>query len=93
MKLQHRPLVKLLKQAYSAERAAAFAYVGHAGSVKDKEAKKAIKQIEDDEWGHREEVLKIMKQYNIPISKYYERMILAELAATIKHHLQFFEKP
>jgi len=65
-------LVDLLKRAYSAEKAAAFAYQGHAGSVKNKEEKVAIHQIEVDEWNHREEVLKIMKQYNIPISRWYE---------------------
>lgn len=65
-------LIKLLQKAYSAEKAAAFAYIGHAGSVKDKIKKAEIKQIEDDEWHHRKEVLKIMGQYNIPISKFYE---------------------
>lgn len=65
-------LIDLLKRAYSAEKAAAFAYQGHAGSVKDKEAKKAIRQIEIDEWNHRRDVLEIMNRYNIPISKYYE---------------------
>ena len=72
MKLNHPPLVDLLKQAYSAERAAAFAYIGHARSVKNKEEKIAIKQIEDDEWFHRKEVLEIMNEYNIPVSKWYE---------------------
>lgn len=72
MKLTHRALVDLLQQAYSAEKAAAFAYQGHANSLKSKEDKKAIKQIEDDEWEHRREVLEMMKQYEVPISKYYE---------------------
>lgn len=72
MQLNHPALVDLLKKAYSAEKAAAFAYIGHAGAVKNPEEKKAIKQIEIDEWNHREEVLKIMKQYNVPISKFYE---------------------
>jgi rubrerythrin len=71
-KLQHKKLVKLMKMAYSAEKAAAFAYIGHAGAVKSVEEKKAIRQIELDEWGHREEVLTIMKEYNVPISKWYE---------------------
>lgn len=72
MKIQHRALTDLLQKAYSAEKAAAFAYQGHAGSVKDPEQKKAIRQIEDDEWNHRKEVLEIMQEYNIPISKLYE---------------------
>src|SRR5215468_6155402 len=72
MKLEHPELVDLLQRAYSAEKAAAFAYQGHAASVKKPEEKKAIRQIELDEWNHRSEVLEIMKQYNIPVSRYYE---------------------
>src|SRR6201999_4079723 len=72
MKLQHPALTDLLQRAYSAEKAAAFAYQGHAGSVKNPGEKGAIRQIELDEWGHREQVLKIMQQYNVPISKWYE---------------------
>lgn len=72
MQLNHSELVDLLKMAYSAEKAAAFAYIGHAGAVKNSEEKKAIHQIELDEWNHRAEVLQIMKQYNVPVSKYYE---------------------
>jgi hypothetical protein len=65
-------LVKLLKQAYSGEKAAAFAYQGHAGAVNNPDEKAAIKQIEIDEWNHREEVLKMMNLYNVPTSKWYE---------------------
>jgi len=72
MQLQHPELIDLLKRAYSAEKAAAFAYQGHAGAVKDAEEKKAIRQIEIDEWNHRKEVLQIMKQYQIAPSNYYE---------------------
>lgn len=72
MQLKHPALVDLLKKAYSAEKAAAFAYQGHAGAVKNIEEKKAIHQIEIDEWFHRQEVLQIMKQYAIPVSKFYE---------------------
>lgn len=72
MDLQHPKLVDLIQKAYSAEKAAAFAYQGHAASVKNKEAKIAIRQIEIDEWNHRDEVLQIMKNHNIPVSKLYE---------------------
>lgn len=58
--------------AYSAEKAAAFAYIGHAGSLKNEEVKRAVNQIEIDEWNHRREVLAIMNEYNIPVSKWYE---------------------
>lgn len=70
--LKHKKLIALLQKAYSAEKAAAFAYQGHASSVKDPGEKIAIRQIELDEWNHRQEVLHIMKQYDIPVSKYYE---------------------
>ncbi len=70
-------LADLLRRAYSAEKAAAFAYIGHRRSVKDPAEKAAIEQIEVDEWGHRQEVLAIMSRYDIRISRYYE----------IKYHL------
>lgn len=72
MTLSHKPLVDLLRKAYSAEKAAAFAYQGHASSVKDKNEKLAIRQIEEDEWNHRREVLEMMQHYHIPVSKWYE---------------------
>ena len=72
MPLNHPKLVNLLRMAYSAEKAAAFAYVGHANSVKDPDEKAAIQEIENDEWNHRREVLAIMQTYEIPVSKYYE---------------------
>jgi hypothetical protein len=72
MGLQRTGLVDLLKRAYSAEKAASFAYQGHAGSVKNAEGKNAIKQIERDEWNHRSEVLAIMAAYDVLPSKYYE---------------------
>jgi hypothetical protein len=71
-RLNHPELITLLKKAYSAEKAAAYAYQGHAASVKDKAAKIAIRQIEEDEWNHRKEVLIIMQHYQIPVSKYFE---------------------
>jgi hypothetical protein len=70
--LQNPVLVDLLQKAYSAEKAAAFAYQGHASATKNKKDKASIKQIEVDEWNHRKEVLEIMHDYNIPVSKYYE---------------------
>lgn len=72
VKLQHPKLVRLLQLAYSAEKAAAFAYIGHAGSVKSPDEKAAIRQIELDEWQHRETVLTLMKQYDVPVSRYFE---------------------
>jgi len=72
MKLKHAALIDLLQMAYSAEKAAAFAYQGNAGSVKSTDEKKAVKQIEIDEWNHRREVLEMMNLYGIKPSMYYE---------------------
>ena len=72
MKLDHPKLVRLLQKAYSAEKAAAFAYIGHAAAVKSAKEKLAIEQIENDEWHHRRKVLSIMERYEIPVSKFYE---------------------
>ena len=84
MKLAHHKLVRLLQKAYSAEKAAAFAYIGHASTVKSSEEKLAIAQIEEDEWGHRREVLGIMKKYEIPVSQRYEIQfyIIGKIIAT-----------
>jgi rubrerythrin len=68
-KLTHPQLRRLLQKAYSAEKAASYAYQGHAASVKSSIEKIAIKQIEDDEWNHRREVLNIMQYYNIPVNR------------------------
>lgn len=70
--IQHPKLIKSLRMAYSAEKAASFAYIGHAGSLKDPAEKLAVQQIEQDEWDHRRQVLAIMQRYDVPISKYYE---------------------
>jgi hypothetical protein len=70
--LNHPELIDLLQKAYSAEKAAAFAYQGHRASVKNPVEKIAIKQIEDDEWNHRREVLEMMQQYGISVSRWYE---------------------
>lgn len=70
--LNHPPLARLLQKAYSAEKAASYAYQGHAASVRAQLEKTAIRQIEEDEWNHRKEVLTIMQHYYIPISRWYE---------------------
>jgi demethoxyubiquinone hydroxylase (CLK1/Coq7/Cat5 family) len=50
---RHR-LVNILRLAYSGELAAVYAYRGHWRSVKDPEERRRIKEIEDEEWHHRE---------------------------------------
>lgn len=72
MSLNHPALVASLKLAHSAERAAAFAYIGHAGSLKNETEIAAVRQIEQDEWEHRRHVLAIMHEYDIPVSRWLE---------------------
>ena len=54
-------LIALLQLAYSGERAAAYAYRGHWKSVADKEERARIRQIEDEEWHHRELVGEMLR--------------------------------
>ncbi len=46
MEIDHPHLVDSLRKAYSAEKAASFAYIGHAGSLKSPEEKERVRQIE-----------------------------------------------
>lgn len=68
----NKALSKSLQKAYSAERAAAFAYVGHAAALRDPDERAAIRQIEEDEWDHRREVMKILRRWKVPVNRYYE---------------------
>lgn len=72
MNLDDKRLGRSLQLAYSAERAAAFAYIGHAGSLRDATEKTTVSQIEQDEWDHRTHVHEIMREYGIPVSKWLE---------------------
>jgi demethoxyubiquinone hydroxylase (CLK1/Coq7/Cat5 family) len=49
-------LIRILQSAYSGEVAAAYAYRGHWKSLKESPEKTRIKQIEAEEWEHRERV-------------------------------------
>lgn len=55
-------LIRILQNAHAGECAAAFAYRGHWKSVKNKEQKEQIKQIEAEEWAHREYVFIWLKK-------------------------------
>ena len=70
--LDHPQLVELIRKAYSAERAASFAYIGHAGSLANATERTTVEQIEDDEWEHRRNLHALMEQYGISPSRYYE---------------------
>jgi demethoxyubiquinone hydroxylase (CLK1/Coq7/Cat5 family) len=71
--IDYPALVDLLRRAYSGERAAAFAYIGHAGSLRRKETERdAVRQIEEEEWEHRRQVKQLMDLYEIAPSRWYE---------------------
>jgi rubrerythrin len=55
-------LIKILRLAYSAEMAAAYAYRGHWRSVKDEATRARIRQIEEEEWHHRRLVGRMLEQ-------------------------------
>jgi rubrerythrin len=46
-------LIRILQNAHAGELAAAYAYRGHWKSVRNAKQKKQIKQIEAEEWHHR----------------------------------------
>ncbi len=50
----HESFIALLQLAYSAERAAAYAYRGHWHSVSDSDERTHIRQIENEEWHHHQ---------------------------------------
>jgi rubrerythrin len=62
-------LRSLLKLAYSAELAAAYAYRGHWYSVKDPDERKRIQQIENEELHHRRLVGEMLAQLGAQPSK------------------------
>jgi len=87
MRLDHPVLESSLQLAYSAERAAAFAYIGHARSLKKESECEHVQSIERDEWDHRRHVLAIMQEYGIPISRWLEvkYYVIGKLIATACH--------
>lgn len=92
MSLNHPALVDLLQRAYSAEKAAAYAYIGHAASLREPTVKAAVKQIEDDEWAHRTHVLALMRQYSVQPSRYYEAKyaVIGKIIAASCHVIGWF---
>jgi demethoxyubiquinone hydroxylase (CLK1/Coq7/Cat5 family) len=55
-----REFISLVRLAYSAERAAAFAYQGHAASLKNPLERIELAKIESDEWLHRRHLKRIL---------------------------------
>jgi rubrerythrin len=57
-------LIRILQNAHAGELAAAYAYRGHWKSLKESAEKERIKQIEIEEWRHRENVRRWLSELN-----------------------------
>lgn len=58
MNTARQNLIRILQSAYSGELAAAYAYRGHWRSLKLSPEKTHIEKIENEEWRHRENVMR-----------------------------------
>ena len=56
MRNSREKLIRILQNTYSGEVAAAYAYRGHWKSLRDSPEKVRIKEIEAEEWDHRQRV-------------------------------------
>ncbi|HEV7744259.1 MAG TPA: ferritin-like domain-containing protein [Pyrinomonadaceae bacterium] len=85
-------LIALLQVAYSAEQAAAFAYRGHWHSVVDVDERAHIKQIEDEEWHHRELVGEMLEKLGAQPSKQRETrsLLLGRALGFLCHVMGWF---
>ncbi len=54
--------VEILQQAYSGERAAAYAYRGHWRSLRNADDRRRIRTIEEEEWHHRHLVGEMLRE-------------------------------
>ena len=54
--------IEILQQAYSGERAAAYAYRGHWHSLRDPDDRSRVRTIEEEEWHHRRLVGEMLRQ-------------------------------
>jgi hypothetical protein len=85
-------LIALLQIAYSAERAAAYAYRGHWHSVADADERIRIKQIEDEEWHHRELVGEMLASLGAQPNRQREfrSLIIGRALAFLCHVMGWF---
>jgi rubrerythrin len=64
VEIARKKLIHLLQNAHAGERAAAIAYSGNCRILKIDEEIATIKQIEADEWRHRDELREILRKLN-----------------------------
>jgi len=72
-----RRLTRLLRVAYSSEMAAAYAYQGHAASVRDPREKSSLAAIEREEWQHREAIGRMLPLLGAAPSRIREAIFTA----------------
>ncbi|MFN2516271.1 MAG: demethoxyubiquinone hydroxylase family protein [Pyrinomonadaceae bacterium] len=72
----YQKLIDILQQAYSGELAAAYAYRGHWHSVRDKNERTRIEQIEKEEWHHRELIGEMLRSLEAQPSRLRETRAL-----------------
>jgi rubrerythrin len=81
-------LIRILQLAYSGERAAGYAYRGHWRSCSEPSERERIRQIEDEEWHHRELVGGLLRELGARPSRYRElRAILIGRAIQFLCHV------
>ncbi|HEV7681565.1 MAG TPA: hypothetical protein VGO68_05550 [Pyrinomonadaceae bacterium] len=85
-------LITLLQTAYSAEQAAALAYRGHWHSVVGVDERAHIRQIEEEEWHHRELVGEMLAKLEAEPSKQREfrSLLLGRALGFLCHVMGWF---
>jgi rubrerythrin len=68
----YQNLTTILQLAFSGERAAGYAYRGHWKSVFDSEERARIKQIEEEEWHHRNLVGEMLRSLDANANSFRE---------------------
>ena len=74
MKNARQNLIRILQNAHAGELAAAYAYRGHWKSLKPSAEKERIKQIEAEEWAHRENVRKWLEELGVKPNELREKI-------------------
>ncbi|MCY7376520.1 MAG: ferritin-like domain-containing protein [Pyrinomonadaceae bacterium] len=67
-------LIRILQNAHAGEMAAAYAYRGHWKSLKHSAERQRIKQIEAEEWTHRENVARWLEKFGAKPNRWREKI-------------------
>ena len=77
MNTARQNLIRILQNAHAGEIAAAYAYRGHWRSLKASPEKERLKQIEAEEWEHRERVGHWLRKLNSKPRAFREKVFWA----------------